>query len=67
MIKKNKRKKERRTWERVINRKDEKMGMGRGKYEMMRGKGEKKDSEERINIFFFNPLFQTYDIFALNY
>lgn len=58
MIKKNKRKKERRTWERVINRKDEKMGMGREKYEMMRG-GEKKDSEGRINIFFFNPLFQT--------
>lgn len=67
MIKKNKRKKERRRWERVINRKDEKMGMGRGKYEMMRGEGEKKDSEGRINIFFFNPLFQTYDIFALNY
>lgn len=32
---KKKRKKGERTWERVVNRKDEKMGIGRKKYEMI--------------------------------
>lgn len=39
--KNDKKKNERRTWERVVNRKDEKMGIGREKYEMREKKRER--------------------------
>lgn len=41
-----KKKNERRTWERVVNRKDEKMGIGREKYEMR----EREKERERIGL-----------------